>query len=134
MDRRNPLDEKGSFMKIRHIVASLVAVGTAATLSIGTFSVATAAPSAHSQVASGAMRAQASVVVPNVVGENVGVAISRLQALGFGLGFRQFTDNRCDFDPFEVTKQSPAAGTSVAPGSVVTVTFAVRPAPPKVCP
>ena len=121
-------------MKIRHIVASLVAVGTAATLSIGTFSAATAAPSVPSQVASGAVRAQATVVVPNVVGENVGVAISRLQALGLGLGFRQFNDNLCAFDPFEVTKQSPVAGTSVAPGTVVTLTFAVRPAPPRVCP
>jgi beta-lactam-binding protein with PASTA domain len=85
-------------------------------------------------VAAGAVRAQATVVVPNVVGENVGVAISQLQALGFGLGFKQFNDNLCAFDPFEVTKQSPAAGTSVAPGSTVTLTFAVRPAPPRVCP
>ena len=121
-------------MKIRHIGASLLAIGTAATLSIGGVSAASAAPSVHSHVTSGAVRAQATVVVPNVVGENVGVAISQLQALGFGLGFRQFNDNLCAFDPFEVTRQSPAAGTSVAPGSVVTLTFAVRPAPPRVCP
>lgn len=75
--------------------------------------------------------AQATAVVPDVVGENVGVAINDLQAAGFGLGFQQFTDRLCQFDPFEVTRQNPSAGSVVAAGSVVTVTFAVR---PKICP
>lgn len=56
------------------------------------------------------------MVVPNVVGENVGVAISDLQAAGFGLGFKQFNDNNCFYNKFEVIKQSPTAGSAVAAG------------------
>jgi PASTA domain-containing protein len=124
-------------MKIRHIAASLLAIAMAATLSMSTISAASAAsaaPAVHPLVAPGAVRAQATVLVPNVVGENVGVAISDLQAAGFGLGFKQYNDNVCFYNKFEVIKQSPTAGSSVAPGSVVTLTFAVWPAPPRVCP
>jgi PASTA domain len=124
-------------MKIRHIVPPLLAIGMAATLSMGTISAASAAsaaPAMHPPVAAGAVRAQATVVVPNVVGENVGVAISRLQAAGFGLGFRQYNDDRCDYNKYEVVEQSPTAGSAVAAGSVVTLTFAVWPKPPRVCP
>jgi len=121
-------------MKIRHIVPPVLAIGMAATLSMGTISAASAAPAMDSRVAPGAVRAQATVVVPNVVGENVGVAISDLQTAGFGLGFRQYNDNVCFYNKYEVIKQSPTAGSAVAAGSVVTLTFAVWPAPPRVCP
>ena len=74
------------------------------------------------------------MIVPNVVGENVGIAIDQLQAAGFGLGFKQYNDNSCAYNKYEVIRQSPAAGSAVAPGAVVTLTFAVWPAPPRVCP
>jgi hypothetical protein len=121
-------------MKIRHIVAPLLAVGAAATLSLGTIPAASAASGSHSLVAPGQVRAQATVVVPNEVGKNVGIAIDDLLAGGFGLGFKQYNDNNCSYDNYEVTKQSPAAGSVVAPGSVVTLTFAKWPSPPAVCP
>jgi len=125
---------KGFAMKIRHLGAFLLAVGMAATLSMGTASAASAAPAVHPLVVPGALRAQATVLVPDVVGENVGVAIHDLQVAGFGLGFKEYRDNSCDYNKYEVIKQSPTAGSAVAPGSVVTLTFAVWPAPPRVCP
>ena len=73
------------------------------------------------------VQVQASVVVPNEVGKNVGVAINDLLSLGFGLGFRQVRDNVCLHDEFEVIRQSPAAGSVVPAGTVVTLTFVVYP-------
>jgi len=118
-------------MKIRHIVAPLLAMGAAATLSMGTISAASATPAVHPLAAPGAVRAQATVVVPKVVGENLGVAIDDLQAAGFGIGYQQYNDNLCTYDPYEVIRQNPAAGSAVAAGSVVTITYAV---PPPICP
>lgn len=120
---RSPLRHR--LLTLGAAVAATLALVQAAPATAGTASSARTSPAA---------RAQASVVVPNVVGQNVGVAISVLQSAGFGLGFSQFTDNVCMYDPFEVVRQTPAAGSVVAPGSVVTVTFAVRPRPPAQCP
>jgi beta-lactam-binding protein with PASTA domain len=115
---------------VRNRVFALGATATAVlALSLAGPATADAAPAASNAQA---VQAAASVVVPNVVGDNVGIGIDVLQAAGLGLGFEQFTDNLCDFAPFEVTDQTPAAGAVVAAGSVVTMTFAVRPKHP--CP
>ena len=76
------------------------------------------------------VRSQATVV-PNEVGKNVGTAISDVQAAGLRVDFRQTIDVVCEFGKFEVTDQRPAAGSVVDAGSVVTLTFVVR---PKICP
>jgi hypothetical protein len=128
-DTRFILKEK--IMRIplhRRVFILGAAVTSVLGLSLAVPATAGAAPSAQ------AVRAQATVVVPNVVGENVGVAIHDLQVGGFGLGFKQYKDNACDYGKYEVIRQSPAAGSFVDAGSVVTLTFAVRPAPPRVCP
>lgn len=70
---------------------------------------------------------QATVVVPNEVGKNAGIAIDDLPARGFGLGFRQTLDKFCLHSEFEVVRQNPATGSVVAAGSVITLTFVVYP-------
>jgi hypothetical protein len=116
-----------------HNRAFAFGVAVAAVLGLSLSAPATAG-AAHPGRAAQAVRAQASVVVPNVVGENVGVAIHDLQVAGFGLGFVQYNDNLCFYDRYEVIRQNPSAGSVVDAGSVVTLTFAVPPAPPRVCP
>ncbi|GAA0901685.1 PASTA domain-containing protein [Virgisporangium aurantiacum] len=69
----------------------------------------------------------ANVVVPDEVGQNVGIAIDDLLARGFRLGFRQTVDRVCAHDEFEVIRQSPTAGSVVPAGTVVTLTFVVYP-------
>ncbi|GAB6903683.1 PASTA domain-containing protein [Kineosporia succinea] len=117
-------------MKIRSVVAPLLVVGTAIALSLGTVSPASAAPTR----VTGAAQTQATVIVPDEVGKNVGIAIDDLLAAGFRLGFKEYKDNNCSYDRWQVIRQSPAAGSSVPEGSVVTLTFAVWPAAPAQCP
>jgi beta-lactam-binding protein with PASTA domain len=74
---------------------------------------------------------QATVVVPDEVGKNLGPAIDDVLAHGLGLAFGEYKDRVCWYSPYEIVRQSPAAGTVVNTGTVVTLTFAV---PPKICP
>ncbi len=55
------------------------------------------------------------VVVPNVVGMRIDKAISRLRSAGLGMGVKGFGKR--------VRSQSPAAGSTVAPGSQVKLTL-----------
>ena len=104
----------------------------AATLALWPVAPATAnAVPANAAPLARTVQPQANVVVPNEVGKNVGIAINDLLARGFRLDFRQTRDNFCNRTEFEVVRQSPAAGSVVPAGTVVTLTFAVW---PDICP
>ncbi|WP_412749792.1 PASTA domain-containing protein [Krasilnikovia sp. M28-CT-15] len=81
-----------------------------------------------------AAQAQATVTVPDVVGDYVDVAFYSLQAAGLNTTFVQYKDYVCDYTQYTIVRQSPTAGSSVAAGTYVRISFAVRPAPPAVCP
>ncbi|GAA3602495.1 hypothetical protein GCM10022223_17830 [Kineosporia mesophila] len=121
---------------LRTRLFGLTAAATAVlALSLATSATADAAPAASRGArTTQSAQVQATVIVPNEVGKNVGVAINDLISAGLGLGFREYHDNVCDYAKYQVIQQSPAAGTAVAPGAVVTLTFAVRPAAPWQCP
>jgi PASTA domain len=100
-------------------VAAMLALSPAAPV------IANAAPTART------VQPQATVTVPDVVGKNVGIAINELQARGLVPAFKETQDNFCRRREFQVVHQSPAAGSRVAVGSVVTLTFVVW---PRICP
>ena len=56
--------------------------------------------------------------VPDLVGDTTTQAVSQLAAVGLGARIEHTAD--CG-DPGHVIDQMPAAGTSVAPGSTVTI-------------
>jgi len=111
---------------LRNSVSTLGAVAAAAlTLSLAAPATADAATPARGAQA---VRAQATVVVPNVVGDDVNTAFNVLQADGLYFYSVQYNDHLCTYNNNEVIKQNPAAGSTVAAPSTVTVTVAVQPA------
>jgi beta-lactam-binding protein with PASTA domain len=58
--------------------------------------------------------------LPDLVGDTTAQAVSQLAAVGLGARIEHTAD--C-IDPGHVIDQTPVAGTSVAPGSTVTITI-----------
>jgi serine/threonine-protein kinase len=74
----------------------------------------------------------ATATVPNLRGDSTDQASTELQAAGLVLGtVSSAVDNSCD-NINAVLSQSPAAGTTVATGSAVSITLGTRPKKP--CP
>ncbi len=71
-------------------------------------------------------------IVPNVLGDNPDQAANVLAAAGLTVGHVQHTVDCNNLN--EVSEEIPGAGTQVAPGSAIGLTFGVAPTPPRVCP
>jgi hypothetical protein len=72
--------------------------------------------------------------VPDLIGDTQAQANAVLAAVGLGLGTVSYvTDYTCT-NLGLVRSQSPSAGTTVPPGSAVSVTIAKAPPPPSQCP
>jgi beta-lactam-binding protein with PASTA domain/predicted Ser/Thr protein kinase len=64
--------------------------------------------------------------VPNVIGENVDIAESRIEDQGFAIGQREYIDTN-DVDEDVVIAQSPGAGSTAAPGTAVDLIVSAGP-------
>jgi beta-lactam-binding protein with PASTA domain/predicted Ser/Thr protein kinase len=64
--------------------------------------------------------------VPNVIGENVDVAVSRIEAQGFTVGNREYVDTD-DVDENLVIAQSPDGGSTAPPGTAVDLIVSAGP-------
>jgi len=108
-------------LKPRRALGVLTAVAGATILSLTGATAAVAAP-----------MPLASVVVPDVVGDQVNVAISTLNSVGLTATVATFVDNFCNFTWFEVTREVPGAGSTVEVGSSVRISVPIPPTHP--CP
>jgi serine/threonine-protein kinase len=64
--------------------------------------------------------------VPNVIGENIDVAVSRIEAQGFAVGNREYVDTD-DVDENLVIAQSPDGGSTAPPGTAVDLIVSAGP-------
>ena len=64
--------------------------------------------------------------VPNVIGENVDVAASRIETQGFVVGVREYIETE-DYDENIVISQTPDGGSTASPGTAVDIIVSAGP-------
>ena len=114
---------------ISHIPASLPSLtGATAVMCPGVVAFAGSGPGDPDLLTLKVAKAPSTVAVPNVVGDDVSTATSKLT--GAGLKVTQNSASSASVPSGQVISQNPSAGIQVAIGTTVTITVSTGPASP----